>query len=430
MWRLCAAILVLQLPISAGERVEVTPKGGFESDRERAPTPTRAKVKVPKFDSLAEPVLSELSADLGALDATARDAYTTIYAGDATLSMEIVGGTAATVSVAIPGWTPAFMATVFFGMGGVGMTSWGVGDSPTPFDRSGKALGQLSKPLKDLLGHRVLHLALRTLDVDEEFWYHTFQHLKNYYHPAGGFSLVYTPGETQGIWQDLVDLLYRTIEKSLVAPRLARLMLPGKPFQRHIVQLEHELGEAFENLKKYRAAAGLYEEAAFLLPPGYERDLVIHNAAIARKRAEDYGEAELLYHTSIHSRFSKSSSIQELFDWFEDLTKAYTAQQEPGGFMEEVRRLGATLSALLTTAGHRIHWNVDDGRARVYDGEFDGVALRPEVRDKKSATRALERIASAEFDDLRRIILEFANPHAVTMAKYANFEQYAEEAGL
>ena len=55
MWRLCAAILVLQLPISAGERVEVTPKGGFESDRERAPTPTRAKVKVPKFDSLAEP---------------------------------------------------------------------------------------------------------------------------------------------------------------------------------------------------------------------------------------------------------------------------------------------------------------------------------------------------------------------------------------
>ena len=86
--------------------------------------------------------------------------------------------------------------------------------------------------------------------------------------------------------------------------------------------------------------------------------------------------------------------------------------------------------ALLTTAGHRIHWNVDDGRARVYDGEFDGVALRPEVRDKKSATRALERIASAEFDDLRRIILEFANPHAVTMAKYANFEQYAEEAGL
>ena len=140
--------------------------------------------------------------------------------------------------------------------------------------------------------------------------------------------------------------------------------------------------------------------------------------------------AELLYHTSIHSRFSKSSSIQELFDWFEDLTKAYTAQQEPGGFMEEVRRLGATLSALLTTAGHRIHWNVDDGRARVYDGEFDGVALRPEVRDKKSATRALERIASAEFDDLRRIILEFANPHAVTMAKYANFEQYAEEAGL
>ena len=35
MWRLCAAILVLQLPISAGERVEVTPKGGFESDRER-----------------------------------------------------------------------------------------------------------------------------------------------------------------------------------------------------------------------------------------------------------------------------------------------------------------------------------------------------------------------------------------------------------
>ena len=53
MWRLCAAILVLQLPISAGERVEVTPKGGFESDRERAPTPTRAKVKVPKFDSLA-----------------------------------------------------------------------------------------------------------------------------------------------------------------------------------------------------------------------------------------------------------------------------------------------------------------------------------------------------------------------------------------
>ena len=31
MWRLCAAILVLQLPISAGERVEVTPKGGFES---------------------------------------------------------------------------------------------------------------------------------------------------------------------------------------------------------------------------------------------------------------------------------------------------------------------------------------------------------------------------------------------------------------
>ena len=166
-------------------------------------------------------MLSELSADLGALDATARDAYTTIYAGDATLSMEIVGGTAATVSVAIPGWTPAFMATVFFGMGGVGMTSWGVGDSPTPFDRSGKALGQLSKPLKDLLGHRVLHLALRTLDVDEEFWYHTFQHLKNYYHPAGGFSLVYTPGETQGIWQDLVDLLYRTIEKSLVAPRLA-----------------------------------------------------------------------------------------------------------------------------------------------------------------------------------------------------------------
>ena len=98
--------------------------------------------------------------------------------------------------------------------------------------------------------------------------------------------------------------------------------------------------------------------------------------------------------------------------------------------MEEVRRLGATLSALLTTAGHRIHWNVDDGRAKVYDGEFDGVALRPEVRDKKSATRALERIASAEFDDLRRIILEFANPHAVTMAKYANFEQYAEEAGL
>ena len=83
-----------------------------------------------------------------------------------------------------------------------------------------------------------------------------------------------------------------------------------------------------------------------------------------------------------------------------------------------------------SSAGHRIHWNVDDGRARVYDGEFDDVALRPEVRDKKSATRALERIASAEFDDLRRIILEFANPHAVTMAKYANFEQYAEEAGL
>ena len=57
-------------------------------------------------------------------------------------------------------------------------------------------------------------------------------------------------------------------------------------------------------------------------------------------------------------------------------------------------------------------------------------AGRPRSCDKKSATRALERIASAEFDDLRRIILEFANPHAVTMAKYANFEQYAEEAGL
>ena len=384
--------------LRSGETMAVRPEC-CDPVLERAPS----EIAVPKFDSLTKPKLNAPTIDLGALTAEAREVYSAIYAGEAIilrteqkqtrgwLGSELADVTMFVITVDVGSWANLFSAAIVIPSKGPinSTTQWlATTDAagipiPTPFDRNGEPLAQLDKRLRDQIGYRILHLALRSVPVPQDVWFHSFKQLQNYY-------------KQQSRWKDLANMYCLTIEVSCVLPGLARKVIDQPSHQRRIAKLEHDLGEALESLAKYEVAAEMYEEAASLFPAGaYERDHAIHDAGLARRRAYQCDRAEQLYHTALHSRVSHGDDVSTLFTWFKDLSAAYNyACNDQGECDPQLLGLAHTLGALLAAAGHPNKLGIA------------GNLIRPELRKELAARHALRRIASVEFDDLRRTILD------------------------
>ena len=83
---------------------------------------------------------------------------------------------------------------------------------PTPFDRNGEPLAQLDKRLRDQIGYRILHLALRSVPVPQDVWFHSFKQLQNYY-------------KQQSRWKDLANMYFTA---AVGACRVAGTCLAGQ----------------------------------------------------------------------------------------------------------------------------------------------------------------------------------------------------------